>query len=254
MLEHTRRRALPRGRRGGRADAPSGSCITTFDGKPVEREPARRRLGRRHGAEGRLQALPAEGDPRAAAGHHRHHARPHPAGGGRRPARRSTSRRPARPSIERCVLVACGTAWHACLVGKFLIEQLARHPVRGRLRQRVPLPRPDPRRPDAADRRVAVGRDGRHARRASRPARERGAPVLAICNVVDSSIARRARRRALHARRARRSASRAPRRSRPSSRRSTCSALYLGRRRGVDRRRARAPAADRRPGRAAARW
>ena len=48
--------------------------------------------------------------------------------------------------VKRCVLVACGTAWHACLVGKFLIERLARHPVRGRLRQRVPLPRPDPRR------------------------------------------------------------------------------------------------------------
>ena len=27
--------------------------------------------------------------------------------------------------VERCVLVACGTAWHACLVGKFLIESLA---------------------------------------------------------------------------------------------------------------------------------
>src|SRR5262249_49494784 len=28
-------------------------------------------------------------------------------------------------NLERCVLVACGTAWHACLVGKFLIERLA---------------------------------------------------------------------------------------------------------------------------------
>ncbi|MER3404225.1 MAG: glutamine--fructose-6-phosphate transaminase (isomerizing), partial [Chloroflexota bacterium] len=31
--------------------------------------------------------------------------------------------------LERLYLVACGTAWHACLVGKFLIEKLARVPV-----------------------------------------------------------------------------------------------------------------------------
>ena len=44
----------------------------------------------------------------------------HPAGGGRRPARRRGRRRPGSPTSSACVLVACGTAWHACLVGKFL--------------------------------------------------------------------------------------------------------------------------------------
>ena len=42
---------------------------------------------------------------------------------------------------ERVMLLACGTSWHAALVGKFLLEQVARDPGRGRLRQRVPLPR-----------------------------------------------------------------------------------------------------------------
>ena len=91
-------RALPRGRRDGRGHRATRSTITTFDGEPVEREPQVGRLGRGHGAEGRLQALPAEGDPRAAAGDHRHHARPAPAGGGRRQPRREVAEQPAAPT------------------------------------------------------------------------------------------------------------------------------------------------------------
>ena len=40
--------------------------------------------------------------------------------------------------IQRCVLVACGTAWHACLVGKFLLERLAGIPCEVTLN---PMPR-----------------------------------------------------------------------------------------------------------------
>ena len=42
--------------------------------------------------------------------------------------------------FDRVLLLACGTSWHSALVGKFLIEGMARDPGRGRLRQRVPLP------------------------------------------------------------------------------------------------------------------
>ena len=38
-------------------------------------------------------------------------------------------------AIEQVRMVACGTSWHAALAGKFMIEQLAAHTCRGRLRQ-----------------------------------------------------------------------------------------------------------------------
>ncbi len=123
--------------------------------------------------------------------------------GRRRSSTSSTStRRWLEQTSSASTLVACGTAWHACLVGKFLIEQLARHPVRGRLRQRVPLPRSGPRPGHAADRGLAVGRDRRHARRGRGGARARrqGARDLQRRRLVDRAARRR---RALHARRPR---------------------------------------------------
>ena len=46
--------------------------------------------------------------------------------------------------IDKIVIVACGTAYHAGLVAKYAIEHWCRIPTRGRAGQRVPLPRPDP--------------------------------------------------------------------------------------------------------------
>ena len=71
-------------------------------------------------------------------------------------------------AVERVTILACGTSWHAALVGKFLIEQLARVPVEvdygSEYRYRNPIvPRQHARR-----RHHAVGRDGRHARGAAR--------------------------------------------------------------------------------------
>ena len=82
---------------------------------------------------------------------------------GDRHRRRGAARRSSASSI-----LACGTSWHAALVGKFLIESLARRAGRGRLRLRVPLPRSDRRDEHAGDRDHAVGRDRRHARGAAR--------------------------------------------------------------------------------------
>jgi len=93
--------------------------------------------------------------------------------------------------IKRIVLVACGTAWHACLVGKFLLERLAGLPCEvdygSEFRSRDPIM-------DDESLLIVVSQSGETADTlaAVETARERHAPVLAVCNVVDSSIARRA--------------------------------------------------------------
>src|SRR5262249_26935178 len=92
--------------------------------------------------------------------------------------------------VERCVLVACGTAWHACLVGKFLIESLAGIPCEvdygSEFRYRDPIL-------DPKTLLLVVSQSGETADTlaAVEAGCERGTPVLAVCNVVDSSIARR---------------------------------------------------------------
>ena len=92
--------------------------------------------------------------------------------------------------VRRCVLVACGTAWHACLVGKFLLERLAGIPCEvdygSEFRYRDPIL-------DEHTLLVVVSQSGETADTlaAVEAGRERGTPVLAVCNVVDSSIARR---------------------------------------------------------------
>ena len=92
--------------------------------------------------------------------------------------------------VERCVLVACGTAWHACLVGKFLIESLAGIPCEvdygSEFRYRDPILGP-------RTLLLVVSQSGETADTlaAVEAGRERRTPVLAVCNVVDSSIARR---------------------------------------------------------------
>src|SRR5689334_18471790 len=93
--------------------------------------------------------------------------------------------------VKRCVLVACGTAWHACLIGKFLLERLAGIPCDvdygSEFRYRDPIL-------DDKTLLVVVSQSGETADTlaAVEAGRERGVPVLAVCNVVDSSIARRA--------------------------------------------------------------
>jgi len=93
--------------------------------------------------------------------------------------------------IRRAVLVACGTAWHACLVGKFLVEHLAGLSCEvdygSEFRYRDPIL-------DPQTLLVVVSQSGETADTlaAVEAGREKGTPVLAVCNVVDSSIARRA--------------------------------------------------------------
>ncbi len=92
-------------------------------------------------------------------------------------------------SIKRIVFVACGTSYHASLVGKFLIEGLARIPAEvdlaSEFRYRDALVGP-------GDLVIAISQSGETADTmgAVKEARQRGATVLAVSNVLDSSISR----------------------------------------------------------------
>jgi glucosamine--fructose-6-phosphate aminotransferase (isomerizing) len=91
--------------------------------------------------------------------------------------------------LRRVVLLACGTSYHAGLVGKFMIEGLARIPAEvdlaSEFRYRDPVIGPE-------DLVVAISQSGETADTlaAVKEARARGARVLAISNVVDSAIPR----------------------------------------------------------------
>ena len=90
---------------------------------------------------------------------------------------------------RRIVIIACGTSWHAALIGEYLIEEYAQVPVEveyaSEYRYRKPIIRPD-------DVVLAISQSGETADTlaAIRLAKEKGALVLGICNVVGSSIAR----------------------------------------------------------------
>ncbi len=92
---------------------------------------------------------------------------------------------------SRVVLLACGTSWHAALVGKFLIEHLAGLPAEvdygSEFRYRTPLVGPG----TVA---VAISQSGETADTlaAFREAKARGALPLAICNVQGSMLTREA--------------------------------------------------------------
>jgi glucosamine--fructose-6-phosphate aminotransferase (isomerizing) len=92
-------------------------------------------------------------------------------------------------AIERVTLLACGTSWHAALVGKFLIEQLARIPVEvdygSEYRYRNPISSPN-------TLAVVITQSGETADTlaALREAKRDGARSIAICNVVGSMATR----------------------------------------------------------------
>ncbi|MBI5189207.1 MAG: glutamine--fructose-6-phosphate transaminase (isomerizing) [Nitrospirae bacterium] len=91
--------------------------------------------------------------------------------------------------IKKVVLVACGTSWHACLIGKFMLEEMARTPsevdIASEFRYRNPII-------DKHTLLVAVTQSGETADTlaAMREAKMLGAKTVAICNVVGSTAAR----------------------------------------------------------------
>jgi glucosamine--fructose-6-phosphate aminotransferase (isomerizing) len=90
---------------------------------------------------------------------------------------------------DRIIIVACGTSWHAALIGEYLFEDLARIPVEveyaSEFRYRNPIIR-------ETDIVLAISQSGETADTlaAIELAKEKGATVLGICNVAGSSIPR----------------------------------------------------------------
>lgn len=94
-------------------------------------------------------------------------------------------------TIDRVVLTACGTSWHAGLVGEYLLEEFARIPTEVEYASELRY-----RNPPISDRTLvfAITQSGETADTlaAMRECRRKGHPTLAICNVVGSTIAREA--------------------------------------------------------------
>lgn len=90
---------------------------------------------------------------------------------------------------DRIIIVACGTSWHAALVGEYLIEDLARIPVEVEYASEFRYRNPVIYEKDIV---IAISQSGETADTlaAIDLARSRGATILGICNVVGSSIAR----------------------------------------------------------------
>ncbi|MFN7917600.1 MAG: glutamine--fructose-6-phosphate transaminase (isomerizing) [Vicinamibacterales bacterium] len=92
-------------------------------------------------------------------------------------------------AVERVTILACGTSWHAALVGKFLIEQLARVPVEvdygSEYRYRNPIVTPK-------TLAIVITQSGETADTlaALREAKKDGASSIAVCNVVGSMATR----------------------------------------------------------------
>jgi glucosamine--fructose-6-phosphate aminotransferase (isomerizing) len=94
-------------------------------------------------------------------------------------------------AIEKIYIAACGTSWHAALIGKYMIEDIARVPVEADIasefRYRNPILTP-------GNLLIAITQSGETADTlaAQREAKRLGAKVMSICNVLGSSSAREA--------------------------------------------------------------
>lgn len=92
-------------------------------------------------------------------------------------------------NAERIIIVACGTSWHAGLVAEYIFEEFARIPVEveyaSEFRYRNPIINPK-------DVVIAISQSGETADTlaAIKLAKEKGAFVFGVCNVVGSSISR----------------------------------------------------------------
>jgi glutamine---fructose-6-phosphate transaminase (isomerizing) len=91
--------------------------------------------------------------------------------------------------FDRIVLTACGTSWHAAMIGEYMLEEYLRVPVEveyaSEFRYRNPVL-------DSRTLVIVISQSGETADTlaAVKEAKRRGARVLGICNVVGSSIAR----------------------------------------------------------------
>lgn len=94
-------------------------------------------------------------------------------------------------NANRLIILGCGTSWHAGLVAEYLFEELARVPVEVEYASEFRYRNPIITEQDVV---IAISQSGETADTlaAIRMAKERGATIFGICNVVGSSIAREA--------------------------------------------------------------
>jgi len=91
--------------------------------------------------------------------------------------------------VERVIIMACGTSWHAGLIGEYMLEEVARIPVEveyaSEFRYRNPIVTP-------GTLAIVISQSGETMDTlwAMREAKMKGARALGICNVVGSTIAR----------------------------------------------------------------
>jgi len=90
---------------------------------------------------------------------------------------------------ERIIIIACGTSWHAGLVGEYIFEEYTRIPVEVEYASEFRYRNPIIRKGDIV---IAISQSGETADTlaAVKLARAKGAEVIGICNVVGSSIRR----------------------------------------------------------------
>ncbi len=92
-------------------------------------------------------------------------------------------------NIDRIIIVACGTSWHAGLVGEYLIEEFARIPVEVEYASEFRYRNPIITEKDVV---IAISQSGETAdtMAAIEMAKEKGATIFGVCNVVGASIPR----------------------------------------------------------------
>jgi glucosamine--fructose-6-phosphate aminotransferase (isomerizing) len=92
-------------------------------------------------------------------------------------------------NIDRIIIVACGTSWHAGLVGEYLIEEYARIPVEVEYASEFRYRNPIITEKDVV---IAISQSGETAdtMAAIEMAKEKGATIFGVCNVVGASIPR----------------------------------------------------------------
>ncbi len=92
-------------------------------------------------------------------------------------------------NAERIIIIGCGTSWHAGLVAEYLFEELARIPVEVEYASEFRYRNPVISEKDVV---IAISQSGETADTlaAIKLAKEKGATIFGICNVVGSSIAR----------------------------------------------------------------
>jgi glucosamine--fructose-6-phosphate aminotransferase (isomerizing) len=92
-------------------------------------------------------------------------------------------------NAERIIIIACGTSWHAGLVGEYLFEELARIPVEVEYASEFRYRNPVINEKDVV---IAISQSGETADTlaAIEMAKSKGATILGICNVIGSSIPR----------------------------------------------------------------